>query len=216
MSQYKSHIPWLKRGKPVYVSIDSTPLFLILIAKYFKETNDKKFLLEIWPNIELALEWILKKIKENKNGFLAYQQNQSVGPINQSWKDSDEYSIKPPVAMVEVQGYAYLALSEMAKLAKLIKKINLADSLLTKAEFLKNNFNKIFWLEKEKFYAFALDGDNQQVKKITSNPGHLLFTGICDEGRDLAIVERLFKGDFWTQYGKYGIRNHKFGRAVLS
>ena len=41
-----------------YGSVDSTPLFVLLAAMYFKRTEDRVLLARLWPNIERALNWI--------------------------------------------------------------------------------------------------------------------------------------------------------------
>ena len=70
---------------------------------------------------------------------------------------------------------------------------------------LKKEFNEKFWMENKHFFAFALDGNKEQKKAITSNPGHLLFTGIIGKEEADTVVQRLFQEDMWTPYG---IRTH--------
>ena len=207
--KYKRHIKWLKRGRPNYMSLDSTPLFLIVLAEYYKKTKDKKFLQEIWENAKKAVNWMINFGDINKDGFLDFGKRKwKDGLLVQSWKDAagDLFSsLKNPVAPVEVQGYAYLAFKEMAKLAKIFKKESFSQTLEKKAKILKKNFNQKFWIAESNFFALALDGKGKQKKTITSDPGHLLFTGICDEEKENKIVKRLFKPDLWTIYG---IRTH--------
>jgi glycogen debranching enzyme len=50
--------------------------------------------------------------------------------------------------------------------------VGVADQLERDAENLRERFNRDFWMEKEGYYALALDGRKQQVRTITSNPGH--------------------------------------------
>ena len=76
--------------------------------------------------------------------------------------------------MVEIQGYYYLTYKEFG--------------LEEKAENLKKKFNEQFWMEDQNYFALALDGKKEQVKVITSNPGHLLFTGILDDDK----IEKVF------------------------
>lgn len=199
--KYKVKYSWLKRGKAFYTSTDSTPLFLILLAKYFQKTKDKKLLLKLWPNAKKATKWILNYSDINKDGFIDYQQKNPKGPPNQSWKDHRGYRIKPPVAMVEIQGYAFLAFKETAKLARVLKDKNTEKRLLKEAKIIKKNFNQKFWMKKEKYFALALDGDKKQVKEITSDPGHLLFTGILDKNKEKFVVRKLFSPELWTPFG---------------
>ena len=206
--KYKWKVKWLKRGVPVYFSVDSTPLFLIVLAKYFQKTKDEKFLLKIMPNVVKAIDWMIN-YGGLKHGFLRHRKGKAGKSLkSQSWKDgkgNPMEKMKGPIAVVEVQGYVYLALKEVSKLAQILKEKELAQELRAKAEDLKENFNKDFWMESRKYFALALDEKNKQKKSITSNPGHLLFTGILDKKGEAAVVKRLFKDDMWTPFG---IRTH--------
>ena len=118
---------------------------------------------------------------------------------------SDDLKIEPPVALVEVQGYQYLALKEVADLAGIKRDWDLAKRLLDRADNLKREFDKKFWMPDIKYYCLALNGKKEQKKSITSNPGHLLFTGIIGLTKIDFVVKRLFEDDLWTPYG---IRTH--------
>ncbi len=195
------------RHSPYYGSVDSTPLFLIVFAFYFNKTNDKRFLNNHWQNILAALNWLEKYGDKDKDYFLEYQRQAKKGLFHQGWKDGfkNHLKIEPPVAIVEVQGYCYLALKEIAGLAKILRKNNLAKKLFKRAEKLKKSFNQKFWLKKEKYFSLALDGKKNQKRAVTSNPGHLLFTGILEKNKEKLVVKRLFSKDLWTSFG---IRNH--------
>jgi glycogen debranching enzyme len=193
---------------PYYGSVDSTLLYLILFSFYYKATKDKKFLDLRWENILKAVHWIKEYGDKDKDLFVEYQRKNEKGLFHQGWKDSFENHLKiePPVALVEVQGYQYLALKEVAFLAQEKKDWDLADELEERAWNLKKKFNEKFWMEDKKYFALALDGKKQQRKAITSNPGHLLFTGIIREKEKIEfVVKRLFEKDMFTPYG---IRTH--------
>jgi glycogen debranching enzyme len=193
---------------PYYGSIDSTPLFLILFGFYYQRTKDVKFLERHWGNILMALNWLKECGDKDKDLYIKYERKNQNGLFHQGWKDSfkDHLKILPPVAIVEAQGYQYLALKEVSNLAKQVKKdIELKDELDNRAKKLKDNFNKDFWMEDKKYFALALDKDNKQRQAITSNPGHLLFTGILNKDRADLVVKRMFEKDMFTGFG---IRTH--------
>ncbi|MCX6764500.1 MAG: hypothetical protein NTU58_02210 [Candidatus Nealsonbacteria bacterium] len=206
--KYKAHIKWLKRGEPVYFSVDSTPLFLILLNKYWELGKDKVFLKKIWPNAKSAINWMIN-FGGLDTGFLKHEKrNPDEGLMSQSWKDGWGGPIEKmasPISVVEVQGYAYFALLSGVKMAKIMKEPFLEKDLEQRAKRLKKSFNEKFWFSSEKFFSLAIDGKNQQQKIITSNPGQLLFTGICESDKAKAVVKRIFKKDLWTSFG---IRNH--------
>lgn len=192
---------------PYYGSIDSTPLFLILFSFYFRKTRDKKFLRAHWKNILMALNWMTEYGDKDKDYFLEYQRKNPKGTFHQGWKDGfeDHLKIEPPVAIVEVQGYQYLALKKIADLAELRKDLDLTKKLRERAKILRDQFNKKFWMPDFRYFALALDGKKEQKKAITSNPGHSLFTGIIEEDKVDPVVKRLFEKDLFTPFG---IRTH--------
>lgn len=194
---------------PYYGSVDSTPLFLIVFSFYFKKTEDRKFLDSHWENILKAINWIEECGDKDKDYFLEYKRKSPYpkARFHQGWKDcaDDCLKIEPPVAIVEAQGYQYLALKETAQLAEIKKDWDLVDKLEERAWELKKKFNSAFWMEDKKYFALALDGKKQQRKAITSNPGHLLFTGILKDEKINFVVKRLFQEDLWTPFG---IRAH--------
>ena len=188
---------------PYYGSIDSTPLFLIIFAFYYRRTKDIKFLDNHWGSILKALNWMEEYGDKDKDLFLEYQRMNPKGLFHQGWKDSDQDHLKidAPVALVEIQGYQYLALKEVAQLAEIKKDWGLAEGLEDRAWKLKKKFNRDFWCSEQNYFALALDGKKQQRKAITSNPGQLLFTGIIDKDKIEPTVKRLFEKDLFTSFG---------------
>lgn len=202
---------------PYYGSVDSTLLYLIVFSFYFKKTQDQRFLESRWEKILMALNWMTEYGDKDKDYFLEYQRKNPTGLFHQGWKDAfeDHLKIEPPAALVEVQGYQYLALENIADLADIRKDFELAKKLRERAKVLKDEFNKKFWMESldlslslsslkpsyEKYFALALDGKKKQRRVITSNPGHLLFTGIVQDTKINSVVKKLFQEGLWTDYG---------------
>jgi len=203
----KSHHPEDRFPFPYYGSVDSTPLFLILFSFYYKKTKNNKFFNNHWENILRAINWIEECGDKDKDLFLEYQQKNEKGLFHQGWKDGfeDHLKIKPPVAIVEAQGYQYLALKEAALLSEIKKDWDLSDKLNERAWELKKKFNQDFWMNDKNYFTLALNGKKEQRKAITSNPGHLLFTGILKEEKIDFVVNQLFENDLWTPFG---IRTH--------
>ena len=165
---------------PYYGSVDSTPLFIFLLAEYFKQTNDGVFLREKWNNILSAFKWIMNYGDSDRDDYLEYKRMNPQGLFHQGWRDSlkNHLKIKPPVALVEAQGYAYAAFQSIVWLTRAFKSDNVGKIASQKAQVLRKKFNKEYWINDEEYYALALDGEKRQRKAVTSNPGHLFFTGI--------------------------------------
>jgi glycogen debranching enzyme len=193
---------------PYYGTIDATPLFLMLVAEYFAWTGDMELIRELEPNLMAAMEWIDKYGDADKCGYVEYCKRSPKGLLNQGWKDSrngivngDGTLVKPPIALVEVQGYVYAAKRSMAWLLSLLGKDQVARRLRREAAALKTRFNRDFWLEDEGFYALALGANKEPAESITSNPGQCLWTGIIDRDKAAKVVERLFANDMFSGWG---------------
>jgi glycogen debranching enzyme len=193
---------------PYYGSIDSTPLFLLLAAEYYPWTADLELLRELEPNLRAALDWVDTYGDPDRCGYLEYEKRSPTGLVNQGWKDSREAVIyadgtlaKPPIALVEVQGYVYAAKKKLAPLFDALGDHALASRLRQEAASLKRRFNRDFWLENENFFALALDGDKHPVDAITSNPGHTLWTGIAQRRLGEPVIEVLMRNDMFSGWG---------------
>jgi len=197
---------------PYYGSVDSTPLFIIMAGEYFRGTRDKPFLLRIWDNILAAFGWIRDYGDKDEDGYVEYERKNPYGLFHQGWKDGseDHLKIEPPVTIVEAQGYIYAAYQNLIFLDRELSKNDVTKEALARSEVLKKEFNEDFWMEKENYFALALDGEKRQRDVITSNPGHLLFTGIVVQDKIKPLVSRLFQPDIWTPYG---IRSHSAKEA---
>jgi len=193
---------------PYYGSIDSTPLFLLLAAEYYPWTGDLELLRELEPSLRAALQWVDTYGDPDRCGYLEYEKRSPTGLVNQGWKDSREAVIyadgtlaKPPIALVEVQGYVYAAKKKLAPLFAALGDRPLASRLREEAASLKRRFNRDFWLENENFFALALDGDKHPADAITSNPGHALWTGIAQRRLGEPVVETLMRNDMFSGWG---------------
>ena len=107
-----------------YGSVDSTPLFVMLAGAYLDRTNDLSFASRIWPNVKAALQWMDHYGDRDGDGFIEYEKRSTNGLVQQGWKDSydsvfcsDGSIAEPPIALCEVQGYAYAAKQAGARLA---------------------------------------------------------------------------------------------------
>src|SRR5262249_13264392 len=107
-----------------YGSVDATPLFVILAGAYFERTADRSYIESSWPNVEAALLWMGRYGDRDRDGFIEYQRRCADGLIHQGWKDSDDAIChadgslaRGPIAVCEVQGYAYAARRAGAVLA---------------------------------------------------------------------------------------------------
>ncbi|MFN3431300.1 MAG: glycogen debranching N-terminal domain-containing protein [Candidatus Sericytochromatia bacterium] len=193
---------------PYYGTIDATPLFLILAHETYRWTGDLEFIREMWESIEQCLMWIDAYGDTDGDGFLEYKTRSERGLFNQCWKDSTISNIgpdfaiaEPPVAVAEVQGYVYDAKRRMAELCYALDLRVMGERLIREAEELKAAFNQAFWSEEDNFYVIALDRDKKQVRTLSSNIGHCLWSGIVDEARMPLVAEQMLRPDMFNGWG---------------
>ena len=195
---------------PYYGSADATPLFVVLLDEYERWTGDRALVRELEVESRAALNWIDEYADLQGNGYLSYERrNKKTGLENQCWKDSwDSISFRDgripgfPRATCELQGYAYDAKRRGARLAREIwKDTALAEQLEQEAAELKRRFNRDFWVEDGEYFALALDPEGKQVDALTSNNGHLLWSGIVDKSKAKAVVRHLLGPRLFSGWG---------------
>jgi glycogen debranching enzyme len=202
-----AHIGEVPFGR-YYGSVDSTPLFVLLAAAYYKRTGDLELVSRISPSIERALNWIDQYGDRDEDGFVEYGRSSRYGLSQQGWKDSqdsvfhsDGTLAEGPIALCEVQGYVYAAKREIADLFEDLGKQEKAASLRKEAALLKDRFHEAFWCEKMSSYAIALDGEKRRCEVRSSNAGQILFTGLGSADHCRKIVSELESEIFYSGWG---------------
>ncbi|MEV5764702.1 glycogen debranching N-terminal domain-containing protein [Micromonospora sp. NPDC052213] len=195
---------------PYFGAADATPLFVVLLDEYERWTGDVALVRHLEPVARAALGWIDEYGDIMGNGYLWYQRrNKQTGLDNQCWKDSwDSISYHDgtlpglPRATCELQGYAYDAKMRGARLAREFwNDPAYADALEAQAADLKRRFNHDYWVADREFYALALDTDGRTVDALSSNIGHLLWSGIVEESRAGAIAAHLAGPELFSGWG---------------
>jgi glycogen debranching enzyme len=204
---------------PYFGSADATPLFVVLLDEYERWTGDTKLVRSVEAEARAALRWCDTYADLQGNGYIWYKRrNEETGLENQCWKDSwDSISYHDgelpgfPRATCELQGYAYDAKMRGARLAREVWHDNdFAQSLEASAADLKRRFNRDFWVAEGQYFAIALDADGRKVDSLTSNVGHLLWSGIVDRNKAKAIVNHLMSP---AMYSGWGIRTMAEGEG---
>ncbi|MEV0273388.1 glycogen debranching N-terminal domain-containing protein [Hamadaea sp. NPDC050747] len=195
---------------PYYGSADSTPLFLIVLDEYHRWTGDSATACDLEPHARAAIQWMREFGDSDGDLFIEYAtRNAEQGLANQCWKDSWNAIVHPdgtlatlPRATCEIQGYAYDARLRAARLARECwNDPALAESLEAEARLLRDRFVDAFWLPDEGFYALALDGQKRPVPTLTSNIGHLLWSGIVPPEHAASVVEHLMGPAMFSGWG---------------
>lgn len=193
---------------PYYGTVDATPLFLITLEQYIRWTDDSAFLAAMWPHARMAARWMMDYGDIDGDSFLEYRRVKETGLWNQGWKDSwdaishaDGRLADPPIALCEVQGYAYAAYRAMVFLAERMRAPEEAELWGRAATTLQANFLRHFWWEDEHALYLALDGHKQPCKIVSSNAGQCLWSGIIPPELAGGLVTRMLADDMYSEWG---------------
>jgi glycogen debranching enzyme len=192
-------------GRRYYGSIDSTPLFLILLIEFMRHDPDRaiRFVRDIETNVRAAFGWLVDRLDEE--GWLVYRKHYVFGLTHQGWRDGwrNRIKIPTPVALLDVQAYAYAALMGGVELFRNVyADAAYAVRLNRVAADLRERFNEAFWWPEEEYYVFALAGEGfRQVRRITPEPAMAIFSGIVPDERIPAVVRRVLRSDIATPFG---------------
>ncbi|TWI01740.1 glycogen debranching enzyme [Luteimonas cucumeris] len=191
-----------------YGGVDTTPLFVMLAHAYATRTGDMDFIERIWPALVAAVGWIEQVRDANRLGFLDYARGEHSGLANQGWKDSEDSVFHRdgrapvgPIALVEVQGYAFAALRGIAALSRRRGDAAASEHWDARAGALREAVERHFWSEERGYYGIAVDGNGVLCDVLASNPGHLLYVGLPQESRAERVCEQLMSPRFRTGWG---------------
>lgn len=182
-----------------YGTVDATPLFVVLVHEAWRWGLPEDEVLALIPHVEAAMRWLRDEGDPDGSGFVRYERVGERGLDNQGWKDShdgvqfaDGTIARPPIALCEVQGYAYDA---ARRAAELLDRFGFAggDDWREYAARLARRFREAFWIDDRegRYPAIALDGAHRPVDGPASNMGHLLATGILSPDEAALVADQL-------------------------
>ncbi len=204
---------------PYFGSIDATPLYVIVAEEAWAWSGSRVLLDGVWPRVVAAVDWLDARTGEGTR-FLTYARRSPRGLENQGWKDSrdgvsfpDGTRASGPIALVEVQGYAAAAWRGAATLARARGDLARAARWEGRVAPFVQRLDDAFWMPGVGFYALALDGEARQVGTLTSNPGHLLWSGAVSQARAERVRNRVLGPEFSSGWG---IRTVGRGQVVYN
>lgn len=212
------HLPPLYYG-----TVDATALWVCLLHDSWKWGLPDEQVRSLLPHLKRALAWMRDFGDSDGDGLLEYADKSGRGLSNQGWKDSgdsvqwrDGTLAKGPIALVEVQAYAYEAAVHGADLLDAFG--GSGASWRSWAQQLREKFHQSFWLGDADgpYLSIALDADKRPVDTVTSNPGHVLGTGILDERQAALVARRLVGPALNSGYGLRTMSTDSAGYWPLS
>jgi glycogen debranching enzyme len=187
-----------------YGTHDATQLWITTLHKAWRWGMPADQVRDLLPNLRRALAWMKEYADPDGDGFLEYIDESGHGLANQGWKDSADAVQWPdgtlavaPIALCEVQGYAYAAAVKGAELLEAHGESG--DEWREWAAALQERFRSAFWVDG--YPAIALDGAKDPVAGRTSNMGHLLGTGLLDADEEQTVADVLAGADLDSGLG---------------
>ncbi len=209
--------PWLGEGtiagaRPYYGSVDATPLFLILYGTALRWGAPRATLAELLPAARAALSWMRGPGDPDGDGLLEYRATGARSLSNQSWKDSenavqfaDGSLADGPIAMAEVQGYAYRARRELAEVLRALGEDREASDLDDEAAILRDLIRDRYWIPGDDrqpgYFALALDGHKRPVGSVASNMAHLLWCDVPSHDEAVQVARHLAGPEMASGWG---------------
>ncbi|MEI5582808.1 MULTISPECIES: glycogen debranching N-terminal domain-containing protein [unclassified Agromyces] len=182
-----------------YGTVDATALWISLLHDAWRWGLPDDEVRALLPNLQAALAWMRDHGDADGDGLLEYVDRSGRGLANQGWKDSgdsvqwrDGSLAEGPIALCEVQAYAYEAAMHGAELLDAFH-LDGAAGWRDWAARLRERFHAEFWIDDPAgaYPAIALDARKRPVDTVTSNIGHLLGTGLLDDDQVDLVVRRL-------------------------
>ena len=195
---------------PYYGSHDATTLYVLAAAEAWRWHGDRDALDRVRPHVERALAWIGTDGDADGDGLQEYATRaREGGYYNQGWKDSGEAIVNAdgslaalPIALCELQGYVVAAKRAWAAtIEDAYRDRDGAARLRDQADRLAALIEERFWWEAEGTYYLGLDGAKRPIESVTSNPGHLLWSGAVVAERAARVAARLLADDMWSGWG---------------
>jgi glycogen debranching enzyme len=191
-----------------YGAATTSGFYPVVLSELWHWTGDKTVIKPLIQPALRALQWKDKYTDRFGDGFYDYQSRSTQGNRNQGWKDSgdaivyeDGSQVEPPISTCEEQAFVYVAKLRMSEILWVLGDRDLAKRMFHEASELKKRFNDRFWMPDKKFFALGLDAKRDQIKSISSNPGHLLACGIVDTSLAATVARRLLKNDMFSGWG---------------
>jgi glycogen debranching enzyme len=191
-----------------YGAATTSSFYPVVVSELWHWTGNKKEIKSLLEPALRGLQWKDKYTDRFGDGFYDYETRSKQGNRNQGWKDSgdaivyeDGRQVDPPISTCEEQAFVYLAKLRMSEMFWFMGDRELARRLFHEASELKKRFNDRYWMSDKNFFALGLDAKRQQIKSISSNPGHLLACGIIHKELARPVARRLLQDDMFSGWG---------------
>lgn len=208
---------------PHYGTVDATPLWIVALGAR-QAAGDAALVQELAAPLRRALAW-LRDASDPGDGLLRFSSGEG-GYQVQSWKDAgdsmtyaDGRLARGRLAVVEVQGYAEAAWRSAARLLAQLGDAAGAEDAAARAERLREALAQRFFrpgLGRAGCHALAVDEAGAALEVVSSDPGHLLWTGSVDALTARSVADSLLAREAWSGWGVRTLASNERRYAAVS
>ena len=122
---------------------------------------------------------------------------------------ADGSAAHAPLAVAEVQGYSFAAFRTAAGFYRTLGETDRATALDARANRMAVEFHQRFWIDDLSTYAMAIHARGAPLSVLSSDPGHLLWSGIVPADIAPRLVETLLGEALWSGWGLRTLGKHQ-------
>jgi glycogen debranching enzyme len=207
LSQGAAYIPWFEEFPYGYYHADTTPLYILAVSDFLRESSDPDFAREIWPSIRRAYEYCAST-DEDGDGLMD-NTRAGLGAVETGALRSAE--VLTDVYLAAAWTAAAKAASDIADL---VGEKAIASEARAAHEKARGALNRRFLDEANPGIAFALLRSGSAQPEVTSWPAFGLWRGLFDSGPPVeAALDALAGSRLGSDWGARMLSN---GSALYS
>jgi len=191
ISQSATLVPWFTNYPYPYASVDATPLYIVAMDEYLRESGDLGFAREKWDTLWKAYQFL-------KSTYSVQGLPQNFG-FGHGWVEGG------PLLPVQTELYQSAlgaeALRALSNLAHLTGKDDVSQELAEEFAHQKQLVEQAFWSPVNNFYAYGLDPNGQRIETTSVLATVPLWFGLLDEDKAAQTVDQLSDADQQTDWG---------------
>lgn len=207
ISQTASLVDWFKRFPYPWASADATPLFIIAVRDYVRQSGDVAFANEKWNNLWKAYQflhstWDAHGFAQNLGVGHGWVEGGPLRPPENSAAIAAS-GIAPQVIKTELyqSGLGIEALRALADLARLAGHADAAGEIEKNAQRQLPLLNQFFWNPQLKIFAFGLDPKDRQIDVASILATVPMWFQLLDGRKSEMMISRLAAPDFESDWG---------------
>jgi len=192
ISQSAGRVAWFKDFPYAYASADATPLYIITMDDYLRQSGDTAFVKTSWSSIRKAYEFL----QSTRNGQ-GFPLNRGIG---HGWVEGG------PLLPVNTELYQSALGAEatraFAALARAAGQKDVSSEELDKSFGQQRaKLNDAFWLPEQNRFAYALDLNDHAVDELSVLATVPMWFGVLDENKANKTITQLAGFEHQTDWG---------------